>query len=107
MSYSLSKQLPPNDSRQEIWQKQREERGFDNTELWNLDRTIARFIAPRLRVFMEAPHVKADLEYYNDLNTVLKTFELLEKEENYSSEVYEEIHKGIKLFSEIYPTLWY
>lgn len=107
MSYSLSKQLPQNDSRQETWKKQREERGFDNTELWNLDRTIASFIAPRLKAFMEAPHVKADLAYYNDLQIVLKAFELLAKEENHSPEVYEEIHKGLKLFSEIYPSLWY
>lgn len=30
------------DVRQKKWKKQRKKRGFDDTELWNLDRTIAK-----------------------------------------------------------------
>lgn len=38
------------------WDKyklQREERGFDDSELWSFDTTVAKFIAPRLRAFKE------------------------------------------------------
>ena len=33
------------------FQKERLERGFDSSELWNLDSTIAKFILPRLKEF--------------------------------------------------------
>ena len=36
-------------------QQQLESRGFDDTELWNLDNTIAEFILPRLKAFRENP----------------------------------------------------
>lgn len=36
---------------------QRHKRGFDDTELWNLDETLSKFIYPRLKVFIEnEPH---------------------------------------------------
>lgn len=35
------------------WEKQRYKRGFDDTELWGLDYTIASFILPRLIAFRE------------------------------------------------------
>lgn len=44
------------DDRCEGWKKQRLERGFDDTELWNLDHTIIQFILPRLKAFKEEVH---------------------------------------------------
>lgn len=44
------------DDRCEGWKKQRLERGFDDTELWNLDHTIIQFILPRLKAFKEQLH---------------------------------------------------
>lgn len=41
------------DERCEGWKKQRLERGFDDTELWNLDATILQFIIPRLKEYRE------------------------------------------------------
>lgn len=36
---------------------QRHRRGFDDTEVWNLDKTFSKFICPRLKVFIEnEPH---------------------------------------------------
>jgi hypothetical protein len=34
-----------------LYKKQRIERGFDDTELWSLDRTIAKYVLPRLVEF--------------------------------------------------------
>lgn len=36
------------DDRQITWALQREEMGFDETEIWSLDITIIKFILPRL-----------------------------------------------------------
>jgi len=52
--FGLINQLDPNDNRIPIFINQIKERGFDSTELWNLDYTIALFILPRLKVFREA-----------------------------------------------------
>lgn len=38
---------------QKKWQLERNVRGFDTTELWNLDATIAEFVLPRLIAFKE------------------------------------------------------
>ena len=35
-------------------EKQREEHGFDSTELWNLDVTFAKFLVPRLKAYKES-----------------------------------------------------
>lgn len=43
------------DDRKKRWEKQRLKHGFDDTELWNLDYTILKFIAPRLREFAKDP----------------------------------------------------
>ncbi|MCQ2125604.1 MAG: hypothetical protein MJZ25_15625 [Fibrobacter sp.] len=44
------------DDRFKGWRKQRLERGFDDTELWNLDNTIMNFILPRLKAFAANVH---------------------------------------------------
>jgi len=41
------------DARWEKYAKQRKERGFDDSELWNLDCSIAKFILPRLERYQE------------------------------------------------------
>lgn len=43
----------PDDERWKMWEEQRLTRGFDDTELWNLDMTILEFIKPRLKAFKE------------------------------------------------------
>lgn len=45
--------IDPDDDRWEKYKQQRLERGFDNSELWNLDSTIVKFILPRLKAFRE------------------------------------------------------
>jgi hypothetical protein len=51
--YGLVLNLPEDDKRLETFREQRAERGFDDTETWSLDVTIARFIAPRLDRYLE------------------------------------------------------
>lgn len=42
-----------NDERQELWKKQRKENGFDERETWALEYTIAIFVYPRLKWFID------------------------------------------------------
>ena len=37
----------------EMYKQQRFDQGFDDTETWHMDRTIALFIIPRLKKFIE------------------------------------------------------
>lgn len=41
------------DTNWNLFEKQRLERGFDDSELWSLDKTISGFILPRLKSFRE------------------------------------------------------
>lgn len=53
--YLISEHLAPRQLYRRLikWPFQRLTRGFDDRELWNLDSTIAKFIVPRLKVFIE------------------------------------------------------
>lgn len=48
--FALDKDMSQ-DKRQAKWSKQRNKRGFDDTECWDLFTTIAKFILPRFKEF--------------------------------------------------------
>ena len=104
--FSLTK---PDDDREKGYSKQRIERGFDNSELWNLDHTIARFIYPRLLAFIEV--YKKTTEDQNDmfkkLDESLIAFEMIKDGAcNFNDAEWEKVEKGLKSFSEIFCGLW-
>lgn len=114
MDYSLSYDIDANDSRQEQWKIQRETRGFDSTELWNLDTTIAKFIAPRLKVFREDgvhgwPSDMTPDEWEVILDKMVSTFEFLANEGKYvcfDQECWTQVDEGLGLFAKYYSALW-
>lgn len=69
------------DSRQALWAEQRRDRGFDDTELWGLDDTFARFILPRLKALRQqklTPPIRMELPvWYSMLDKMIRAFELL------------------------------
>ena len=91
---------------------QRKLRGFDDTELWSLDCTICRFIAPRLKVFIEntmssCPGKFMDNpdEWVEILNKMLYAFEHYEV--NYKmDENADKIEERLNLFHEYFNMLW-
>ena len=102
-----------NDDRWSEYEQQRLERGFDNSELWNLDGTIAKFIYPRLVSFLE--HTK-DVKSYPDqmsydqwvdiLEKMVKGFDLLSSD-RIKTDDEEQLEKdALKLFSEYFFALW-
>lgn len=74
------------------YKEQRKLRGFDDTELWNLDFTIAKFILPRLKRFIECttaypPREYSSLEEYKkDLNEIVWYLESVVLSEDYTAD---------------------
>ena len=97
------------DDRWDEFKEQRLERGFDNSETWSLDRTISRFIEPRLRVFKELhigyPSSMTEEEWNEILDKMLRAFELINKDDTY--EHGEEVKEGLDLFREYFFSLWW
>lgn len=51
--YGCANELPSGDERLELYEKQREERGFDDTETWSLDNSLFQYLHPRLKRLVE------------------------------------------------------
>lgn len=101
--FSHAKTLETNDKRLKKFKKQRIERGFDDSELWNLDFTIAKFILPRLKAFKESGH-GIELEI---IDKIILAFDIkVNGNFHMTDEEYEKWNEGIKLFSEYFNGLW-
>lgn len=107
--FALDNDIKPKS--QEKYLKQLRERGYDDTESWNLDHTIMQFILPRLKTFRqntlsfpgEMTHGKwmkildrmiLGVEYYID--------EELEKDEKY----YRTVNIGLGFLVKYFSHLW-
>ena len=70
---------------QKKYKRQRKERGFDSTELSNLDTTLLRFLLPRLKSFEEetigTPIGFSDIEWHSLLKETINNIELLLKDD--------------------------
>jgi hypothetical protein len=99
--YGLHEEMSPDDSRQTEWAEQRATRGFDNTELWNLDITIAKFILPRLIAYKEVSTHTDD----KGIDKMIVAFEAIVNGDCFNS-MPEEVEEGLKVFHENYFRLW-
>ena len=115
-NFSLSGSIPADDSRQEEWATQRASRGFDNTELWNLDSTIAKFILPRLVAFRTRAEVVGYPGQYSSaeewqaiMDEMIFAFGFIAgdaKFDTHSDEIDARISKGLALFAENLMCMW-
>lgn len=115
VNFSLIKE---NDPRFEDFKKQRLERGFDSSELWSLDCTIAEFIAPRLKAFKEVSADNGDhpgrltqKEWQDILSQMIEGFEIYPDHFNWPNDKQEEnwkkVDKAMSLFHKYFFHLWY
>ena len=84
-------------------------RGFDDSDLWDLDKTIVQFILPRIKEFqMKHQDNCLDNDWKENLNIIVKTFELLNQKQLFErSETENEfIKNGLRLFADNLETLW-
>ena len=101
----------------EKYKKQREEVGFDDTETWHLDKTVALFLLPRLKRYIQVnngfPSGMTEELYNEKLNYIVKSFEEYYQDENVevSLELEKErlsnAKKAVAILGEIWFDLWW
>ena len=107
--YSL---MEKGDARFKKYKRQRRKRGFDDSELWSLDCTIAKFILPRLKRYKKVASrtIAMSDDFVKDLDNSIWAFEKIvfdcegginTKEDD------EKIQKALKRFAKIFQGLWY
>ena len=97
------------DIRWNDFKQQRLERGFDDSETWALDCTIAKFIEPRLRRFKEIkagyPSIISEEKWDDILDKMIYAFECINKDTTYDNE--DQVNEGLDLFRKYFFNLWW
>jgi hypothetical protein len=101
--------------KKEQYRQQRFERGFDDTETWHMDRTMALFIIPRLKRFMEVNNGIANGEtqesYDEKLRFIISAFENYYVSDKYFNSVDIEERKkltdDVRLAVDYLSKLWF
>jgi hypothetical protein len=95
-----------------LWQKIT--RGFDDSETFSLDYSLAKLIAPRLKRFQQIsiayPSEFSDLEWNCILNKMISSFEFLASEDRWTcsdKKKWKEVQEGLDLFSKYYLCIWW
>jgi hypothetical protein len=99
----------------EMYKQQRFENGFDDTETWHMDRTIALFIIPRLKKFIEINNgipIGETIESYNEkLRFIISAFENYYATNKYYESVDDnerkQLTEDVKLAVEYLSKLWF
>ena len=100
------------DERYKKFKKQRKKYGYDETELWSLDHTIACFVLPRLKTFKEhngSHPTGMSLDEFNDiLSQIIFSLEKIVEDKYWdcTGEDLEKLKNGLKLFGEHFLDLW-
>ena len=99
----------------EKYRQQRFLNGFDDTETWHMDRTMALFIIPRLKRFMEVnngiPIGETEESYDEKLRFIIQAFENYYVSDKYFNSVDIEERKkltdDVRLAVEYLSKLWF
>lgn len=98
---------------------QRTTRGFDDSETWDLDATLCRWLLPRLKRYREiSPHIIADSktedgDFFDVVDRIISSLEFVVDDPicEMSTEEYikacEEAHEGLKLLGKYMRHLWF
>lgn len=99
--------LEETDERWSEYKKQLDDRGFSDSELWNLDYTIACFILPRLKAFKEQDggypgSFESGQDWEFALNKMIKALEAIVNGKNSDRAERE----GLELLFKHFGALW-
>lgn len=101
------------DKREPQFAYERKTKGYDRSELWSLDSTIAKFIAPRLRDFADdhcgyPACFKDEKEWDKILGKMATAFELLSSDKFIflTKEQNNQVEEGLDLFRKWFRNLW-
>lgn len=109
------------DPRNERFQKQREDYGFDESETWSLDSAFVEWLYSRLKMFMERADGFIDLSHYkfqfkgkeinqrDAINYIIDVLEqwLMDEDKSFSSGNNDRLIEAVKLFADILPAMWW
>lgn len=108
INFSLARQLKDDDERQETFKRQRIERGFDDTELWNLDTTLLKFLLPRLKEFKkQTKSYPSSVESFEEWQNILQKMIDAIEYNIYGNYNIEEYNEKFKLLQEYIFDLWW
>jgi hypothetical protein len=103
----------------EQYRQQRFERGFDDTETWHMDRTMALFIIPRLKRFMEVnngiPNGETEQSYDEKIRFIISAFENYYVSDKYFNSVdieerkklTDDVRQAVEYLSKLWFELWW
>lgn len=108
--------LNANSKNIEKYVKQYKQRGFDDSEIWNLDMSLSLFLLPRLKRLREViqgypPICKSFEEWISILDEIIWMFETYSSDEyqNYepkNKQYFEEVNQRIEKASELLGKYW-
>lgn len=112
--------MPDTDERNEIWNKQKEEYGFDSRECWNLDQTFIEWLYSHLMMYLEDATGIIDLNYHKfefdgKIYTQKEAIEfILEKLRNSLIDIYDDnneaylgVYDAVRMWAEIFRACWW
>lgn len=91
---------------------QRHTRGWDDSDTWSLDWTLAHWLLPRLKRFKELndgfPHPFTEEEWDGVLDKMIKAFEIIVGAECWDGDMdMNEVNEGLDLFRKHFIDLWW
>ncbi len=92
---------------------QRRVRGWDDSDTWSLDHTIAKLVLPRLKRFRKLnigyPANLQEVEWNLILDEMIEAFEIIEKDDYWelTDDERSRISRGLDKFREYYFDLWW
>lgn len=103
------------DKRYKKFRKQRKKRGWDDTETWNLDHSIAEFLVPRLKRFKKLnngfPCGLTPEGWDEILDQMIEGFQAkIDSDGVFGDEytgLHEKIERALELFKEHFHSLWW
>lgn len=100
--------------RQKLFKQQKKERGWDDSDTWNLDYKIAEFTLPRLKRFKELnigyPSDEGmTFKLWNEiLDSMIYSFEIIINEFQETKDVdWKAVQDGLNNFGKYYRDLWW
>lgn len=89
---------------------QRRKQGWDDSDIWSLDCTLAKLILPRLKRLREIhcgyPYNLTEEKWNTILDKMIIAFSWYQSEERWCKKELQEIKEGMSLFAEYYSNLW-
>lgn len=107
------------DKRQEKWEKQRKEYGFDSRETWNMDYSFHLWLYERLKMFLEVNCV--NLEYHKfkykgkeytqkqmiDMMLERLEFSFSKKYNEFDEKQFKYVSEIEKIWAKVLPAMWW